>query len=167
MKKFLILIVLLGFSLEAKDKVKPGFLVYKGNFFDIQYPKNFRPSPSLKGLKADDPKPDSARFLSPDKSVEFFIYSPQWSGSDPYTDIDSQKETLKEEKTETAKDGTVHKWYTYSAKNGSYTRAFHESFHPEYNTKRIFGVKFKDQNSYKKHQKDYLHFKKSLIQYGD
>jgi len=51
--------------------------IYKGSWFEIQYPINFIAYPNEQIDKFEDytfVKTDEAHFLSPDRSVEFFVY---------------------------------------------------------------------------------------------
>ncbi|MCX7998206.1 MAG: hypothetical protein N3A69_04540 [Leptospiraceae bacterium] len=166
MKTLLFTLFLISFSLGAKDKVKKGFLQYEGMFFTVEYPKTFTPIPDLTKFPKSE-LPDNARFVSPDKKVEFYVHAPQWSAEDEYSKLDEKKEKLQSSKEEKDKNGYVHKWYTYQAKNGSYSRAFHEVRHPDFNTLKIIGIKFSSQADYDKYKKDYLHFKSSLKQFAD
>lgn len=163
---FLTLFLVLNISIFAKDKSKKGFVLFEGSFFSVEYPKNFTPNPNPADRKQTDLL-DSATFLSPDKKVEFYVFAPQWSGEDEYSKLNSKKEKLQSSKEEKDKGGYIHKWYTYQAKDNSYTKAFHEVYHPDLNTKRILGIKFQSQKDYDKYKKDYLYFKQSLKQFAD
>ena len=58
---------------------------FRGSWFDIEYPENFTARPTA--LTTDE-----AYFLSPDGTVEFFVYSPLWSGDpESYLKISPRK----------------------------------------------------------------------------
>lgn len=159
-----LLIFLATTVIIAKDKVTKGYKLFKGAYFDIEYPTNFKPHFGGKKVSKDEPV-DSTYFTSPDSAVEFFIFSPLWSGDVDYTEM-KLGEKLKEEK-ETNENGYINTWKTFVAKDGSYTRSFHMIYHPDYNTKKIYGIQFQSSKAYDKYKKEYLHFKKSHKQYAD
>lgn len=152
---------------------------YSGSWFDISYPTNFTTSPSAP-LNTDNSndllhyiETDEATFTSPDKSVEFFVFSPLWSG-DPidYLSIKPTEEVVNE-KTATKGEGygkSITRWVTIRAKDGTYYRSF-VSIKNQANTEsplhHVFGIKYKNNEAYEKYKDDYNAFKKSLIQYGD
>ena len=72
-------------------------LTYKGAWFEIDYPKIFTVKPSIPSSTPD--LYDSAYFISPDKKVTFYVFSPQWSGD--ATDISLNKNTEVEKDTRT------------------------------------------------------------------
>lgn len=155
---------------------------YKGAMFKITYPANFI---------AKKEGPDEASFTSPDGSIQFYIYSPMWSG-DPI----SYLQALSTEKIEsdisipniklslitTSSGGAVYdkevdRYVTFTAKDGSYKRSlvsitegfvdFPDSTEYGSKTHKVFGIKYKDQATYNAYLNDYLAFKKSLVQYLD
>lgn len=96
---------------------------FKGAWFDIKYPAPFTAKGSLKSATSDKGY-ESAFFESPDHTVEFYVFAPQWSGNP--TDI-SLKNNVKVLSTDTQNTGTqVSRWWTIVAKNGSYTRSYQE-----------------------------------------
>ncbi len=103
--------------------------------------------------------------------MEFFVYSPLWSGN-PKTYLNAaENEELISEKEETSPDpifkGTdrVTRWLTFKDVSGSYIRSA-VSIKTE-STHHVFGVKYKNLEIYEQYKNDYLKFKKSLIQYAD
>lgn len=162
----LIILVLFFFSVQvfAKDKLTPGFLLYKGGWFEIEYPKDFTVKPSIPSTM--EKLYDSAYFISPDKKVKFYVFSPQWSGEAADIAFSPDKEIEKDKKTET-KNGVKTKWYTYEAKDGSYSRSYQESTNTEETTKLIIGIEYFGRDSYKKYKDSYLKFKKSIVQFAD
>jgi hypothetical protein len=159
-----LLVLFFTFQAHAKDKKISGFSTYKGGWFEIQYPKNFSVKPSIPSSIPN--KFDSAFFISQDKKVKFYVFAPQWSGDATDITINTAKETEKDTKNET-KDGFKYRWFTYEAKDGSWTRSYQETTNEEGTTKLIIGVEYEDQDSYKKHKDSYLKFKKSIVQFAD
>ena len=161
---FVLSVLLVCTSVIAKDKKKSDSLTYKGAWFEIDYPKNFTVKPSIPSSTPD--LYDSAYFISPDKKVTFYVFSPQWSGD--ATDISLNKNTEVEKDTRTeSKNGFKHKWYTYESKDGSKLRSYQETTNAEETTKLIIGIEYTDRESYKKYKDEYLEFKKSIKQFAD
>jgi hypothetical protein len=148
---------------NAKDK-NTNSLTYKGGWFEIEYPKTFTVKPSIPSNTPD--LYDSAFFISPDKKVKFYVFSPQWSGDATDIAIDSKTEIEKDTKTET-KNGMTNKWYTYETKGNTKLRSYQETTNQEGTTKLIIGIEYADRESYKKYKEDYLKFKKSIRQFAD
>ncbi len=139
--------------------------VYTGAWFDVEYPGNFKVKPSMKSSSSAEGN-DSAFFVSPDGSVEFYVYSPQWNGEPSDIEADGKTETVTS-KTFEDKDGVKTRRVTVKAKNNAYTRSFVDTENTELNTRVVFGIKYKDEKAYKKYVADYLAFKKSLRQFAD
>ena len=136
---------------------------YKGAWFDIKYPASFTAKGSLKSTTSEGY--ESAIFTSPDHSVEFYVFSPQWGG-DP-KDISVKKtEKVSDNKTQTSRSKIL-KWWTILAKDGSYTRSYQETTDNSSYTNLVFGVKYKSLLAYNKYKSQYLAFKSSLTQYAD
>ncbi len=109
--KYLILILLVSCSTSFSQTK-----VYNGAWFDIKYPSSFTVRESIKSVSGEGY--ESAFFISPDKSVEFYIFSPQWRGE--AKDIALKiTEKLASEKKQKSGDAEI-KWWTISAKDGSY-----------------------------------------------
>jgi hypothetical protein len=166
MNKFLNIFIFLSLvlsttALVAKDKTKK----YKGAFFEVSYPHNFTVKPSIRNSGGMDAY-DSAFFISPDKKVKFYIFSPQWSGDATDIAMDSEKEIEKDVKTEKNKN-EENRWFTYASKVGSKTRSYHEIVSADKSTVKIFGIEYDDKKSYDKYKAEYLKFKKSLQQFAD
>jgi hypothetical protein len=153
---------------------------YKGAWFDVAHPSTF--TARKEGM-------DEASFISPDGTVEFYVYSPQWSG-DPVWYMQSQaNETLESDTStedlnppNTNQYGTtyykkVFRYITFTAKDGSYKRSLvsitagwvikPEDTDFSSKTHLVFGITYKDKASYDKYLGDYQMFKKSLVQYAD
>ncbi len=128
-----------------------GLKRYNGQYFSVEYPAVFLASPSgpiqsfnpNDNLEALDEKPDNepvgdyyfintdeAYFEAPDKSVEFFVYSPQWSGeSESYRKVLHSEQITAHEEKSTIKKGVHYghiktDWVTLKARNGSYYRSY-------------------------------------------
>lgn len=165
---------------QAKQK-EVGTILYKGSWFDIKYPENFTASPTASTNVYNGQKyvqTDEATFTSPDGTVEFFVYSPLWSGNpETYLTI-SEKEEVVSEKNEEVKESErsgalgdrIVRWVTVKAKDGSYYRSFvsiNEQVGTGSDVHHVFGIKYKDNASYEKYRDSYVAFKESLQQYAD
>lgn len=146
-----------GHTLQGK------WLTYKGAYFDIQYPANFRARGSL---RTDGERYDSAFFTSPDKKVEFYVYSPIWNGEPEDIEIDETTESYVSRNTE-ERNGIKIRRATIRAKDGSYVRSFEDTENTNTNNRTVFGIKYLDQAAYDKYRQTYLAFKKSIKQYAD
>lgn len=71
---------------------------YKGAWFKVEYPSDFTVKPSLKSTSGKGY--DSAFFVSPDESVEFYIFSPMWNGVPSDIELNPKTEKLVSETTE-------------------------------------------------------------------
>ncbi len=136
---------------------------YKGAYFDVRYPASF----SARGSqRTDGERYDSAFFRAPDGSVEFYIFSPIWNGDPQDIEINEATESYVSQKTET-RNGIKVRRVTISGKDGSYLRSFEDTEDTNTNTRKVFGIKYKDQSAYNKYRQTYLTFKQSLKQYAD
>ena len=188
------LIATLGVSVaEARHVPRAGIpaptRVYNGAWFDIRPPSTFSARPSLKGISGGGY--DSAFFESPDKRVEFYVFSPQWNGTpsdivlDPAREVEVSRKVEEIQGMETVDrpsrkgdpaSGSTEKqkvvksratWVTVRAKNGSYTRSWVDVENPEYNTRKVFGIRYRDARSLAVYKKQYVAFKASLRQFSD
>lgn len=160
MKKFILFISVTISAIALQGQTK----TYSGAWFDIKYPSTFTVKPSLKSATNANGY-ESAFFQSPDRLVEFYVFSPQWSGK--ATDIALKTtEKITSTKTETSDNITI-RWWTITANNGSYTRSYEEKTDNLSNTNRVIGIKYKNQSAFDKYKKQYLAFKASLVQYAD
>ncbi len=138
---------------------------FKGAWFEIWIPTNFKVIPSLKSSSSSDGY-ESAFFRSPDSKVEFYIFSPQWNGEP--SDIAVNTATEKQISTESKPSGNnIITWVTIKANDGHYTRAYQDTKAKDGSTRWVVGIKYSDQNSYNNYKEDYLKFKKSLQQFAD
>jgi len=155
-------------------------LLYKGSWFDIQYPSNFSPkpvSPINTFNNANNIITDEATFISPDKSVEFFVYSPQWSGNPKnYLEKTSDEILISENISKNPQEfasqygDTIIKTVIFRASDKSYFRSY-TSIMQQVGTQsplhHVFGIKYKNDVSYKRYKNAFEQFKKSLHQYAD
>ena len=169
---FYILIFLVNTSVSQAEnidnnisKMDSQYMTYKGAWFTIDYPKSFKVNPSI---SYDDTSYDSVFFSPVDNEVTFYICSPLWGSTCDDIQLDALLETKGEvQTTKNTKNGlsnTVH-FYTITAKDGSYLRSYQESV--QESTRWIIGIKYKNENALKKYRMQYLHFKKSLLQFSD
>ncbi len=153
-------------------------MLYRGSWFDATYPQTFSAAPTAptdtyNGLTFV--QTDEATFTSPEGNVEFFVYSPLWSGNPQnYLNIASTEE-LVDEKTEEKPEngpsgGTKTRWVTIKAKDSSYYRSF-ISIQRQLGTgselHHVLGIKYRDAAAYETYKSAYTAFKQSLRQYAD
>lgn len=148
-------------------------MLYRGSWFDVKYPQPFSAAPKTPTAIYNGQsiiQTDEATFNSPDGTVEFFVYSPLWSGEPKNYLTIAPTEVLVDEKTEEKADngstgGTKTHWVTVKAKDGSYYRSYvsvrREAFH------HVFGIKYRDAAAYEAYKVAYASFKLSLKQYAD
>lgn len=171
----MLLLATVSQKLEAQSASR--WPVYSGAWFDIEYPPDFKVRPSLQTSAAIEGKYDSAFFISADKSVEFYVLSPQWNREPKDIALNPRQEVLVSheiKKTQHGKDSDgeyVHRivtqWFTVRAKDGSYWRSWLDIEDVGIDTRKVFGIKYRDQKAYDRHKEAYLRFKSSLKQYAD
>ncbi|MCX7717651.1 MAG: hypothetical protein N2111_04505 [Candidatus Sumerlaeaceae bacterium] len=138
---------------------------FEGEWFTVEYPANFKVRPSLK-LHSHQTRPDSAFFTAPGGEVEFYVFSPQWSGEPSDIMPDPKTEIVNDETTRTEGGRTVREW-DIKARDGSYFRAIADTTAHEGTVRWVFGIKYRDKASYDRWRPTYLRFKKSLQQFAD
>lgn len=148
----------------SEEKSASTYSTYKGAWFDIEYPANFKVENSLKSSTNSEGF-DSAFFTSPDGKVQFYIFSPQWSGKPDDIKIEENEKML-ETKVEN-KNGIFINRSTVAAKDGSYFRSYEESSEMEGQINKVFGIKYASKEDLERYREEYLHFKNSLKQYAD
>jgi len=167
---------------EKQQLAKKGLKRYSGNYFSVLYPKDFTAKPAMKEEKGTKKSnTDEATFISPDGAIEFFVYSPLWSGK-PLNYLDKwQNETLldqdgkKDFKENAYRNYVLTSWKTFKANDASYQRSYvaqrgcHDDGQSSFNdcTTKVFGIKYKNKKAYEHYKPAYLAFKKSLEQYAD
>ena len=137
---------------------------YKGAWFDIEYPSTFKVGNSLKSATNVDGF-DSATFTSPDGKVQFYVFSPQWSGE--AIDILLKPSEIQLESSSKIQNGLQIKRWTVKARNGSYFRSYEATSETESNINKVFGIKYGSKEDLDMYKESYLHFKNSLQQYAD
>jgi hypothetical protein len=161
----LLLAVALCLTAAHADPIKipnQGLKTYKGAWFDVQYPLGFKVVPRQKSATNAEGY-DAVSFLSADGLVEFYVYSPQWSGTSDWTKRRSG-EKLTSKSTEQAGDQTI----TYvTFKGPGYTRSYADYRQPQYNVRWVFGYRYKHSAAYHAYRNLYLQFKQSLKQFAD
>jgi len=153
---FLILIFC-GNSLLAQTKT------FEGAWFDISYPSSFAAIGSLESISGSGF--ESAVFRSPDNLVEFYIFSPQWSG-EPSDILIQSNEILENSSSEFSEDIEIRRW-TIESRDGTYKRSYQEKINSMQNTNWIVGIKYADLAAFEKYKINYILFKSSLKQYAD
>ncbi len=152
--------------------------LYRGSWFDVKYPQTFSAVPKAPATSHAGEtvvQTDEATFTAADGAVEFFVYSPLWSGTPSAYLAIAPTETLVDEKTEESagsgvSGGTRTHWVTVKAKDGSYHRSF-VSIRRQLGTgselHHVFGIKYRDAAAYESYKAAYVSFKQSLRQYAD
>ena len=141
-----------------------GYKKFQGAWFDILYPKDFQPRMSMLSKSSGERKSESAFFRSPDGEVEFYIYSPQWSGEPRDIALNPSSEIMGDKSVST-KNGETTTMYTIKAKDGSYMRSYREI--STESTRHVIGIKYKNKAAHTKYRTKYVKFRDSLHQYAD
>ena len=150
----------------SRPKALPGgWKLYRGAWFEIACPPGFTPRPSKKSATAETGH-DSAFFLSPDRLVEFYVFSPQWGGEPEDILLDPATETVVSRKRDRRRGRTT-EWVEIRAKNGAYLRAYADTVDETLNTRKTFGIRYRDAGAYRRYREAYLAFKESLVQFAD
>ncbi|MFY9942942.1 MAG: hypothetical protein WAK57_12265 [Desulfobacterales bacterium] len=138
--------------------------VFQGAWFEITYPAGFTPAPSLASSTAEGV--DSAAFISPDGSVSFYVYAPQWGGEPTDIALDPLHETLVSENRAVQNNREIH-WLTICAKDGGYCRAYQDTRTQQGSVRTVLGIKYRDEQARQRYLQDYLRFRNSLEQFAD
>ena len=154
----------LAFLVFAVAAQAAGVTTYGGAWFEIDAPADFTVRPSLPSDSAEGF--DSAFFTAPDGAVQFYVHSPQWGGDPTDIAIDPATETLSAEKVVT--DGPVtRRWFTISAKDGSYSRSYLTVSDARGPTERTIGIRYRSIADLQAYNARYLAFRDSLRQFAD
>jgi hypothetical protein len=152
--------------------------LYRGTWFDVSYPATFTAAPQTPTStynRQTTVQTDEATFTSPDGKVEFFVFSPLWSGEPKDYLTVGPREGLVDEKIVENPDngpsgGTKTRWTTIKAEDDSYYRSF-VSIQRQVGTgsevHHVFGIKYRDTAAYEAYKAEYTAFKQSLRQYAD
>lgn len=156
--------------MDLRVAVRDGdWLTYRGPWFDIDYPASFRPLGYDRAPRSDDYDEDGMRFGSPGGTVEFYVYSPLWSGSPGWPTV-WPAETVLQRTTNAEGSGIERKsltWVTLSGPQDEYTRSWIEIHQPELNVRHYFGIRYTGVVAYDRWRDEYEQFKDSLVQYAD
>lgn len=183
-KRIVIVCVLVFYVSISWAKSSTELKRYTGNNFAIEYPAEFSARAGKKHSRDDYQAGDEAFFTSPDKYVEFFVYSPLWDGKPDYYLEVAKTEILLDEKISKTKnndpfvdkalDQKITHWLSVKAKDDSYFRSFvHTSLRSSDASLKIagidtvFGIKYKNKQSYDKYKTAYIAFKQSLQKVAD
>lgn len=152
-------------TLKIPEKQTPTeYSKFSAAWFEIEYPSNFKAENSLKSYTNSEGF-DSAVFTAPDGKVQFYVFSPQWSGEP--TDIKVMPGERIFETSEEEKNGNFVKRWTVKANDGTYSRSYEETSENVSHTNQVFGIKYSSDADLEKYRDEYLHFKNSLIQFAD
>ena len=172
----ILLFLALCTTASAKPKPLAGWKRYSETWCDIFYPQAFTPRP-IQASRTSSEGVDSAAFLSPAREVEFYVFSPQWSGHASALDVDPGRERLTSKEIthsdyrtgdgQAEKDAIEDTWLGITALDGSYVRFVHQHSNRLLNTAQAFGIQCKDMVAYRRCQADYDRFRKSLMRYAD
>ena len=158
------------FLISDVSRGEGNWSTYKGAWFEIKYPPGFTVKPGQKSATRQEGY-DSAYFVSPDKGVVFYVFSPQWQGKAREADIEinPNREVLIEQNVRKEKEpaGNIKTIRTLliKAKDNSYLRAIKDETTDS--TRLVFGIRYKSKEFYNEYYPDYLQFKKSLSQFAD
>jgi len=165
MKTVLLSLILLFSLWPATQKTTGQWQVFKGAWFEIKYPAGFQPRPSQRSSTSET-EYDSAFFTSNDGTAEFYVFSPMWNGTPADIEINPQREVIFSQTVSRAW-GRVIRRVTIKARDGSYMRSFEDTEDKTNNTRKVFGIKYRDQATYNRYRQMYLTFKASLTQFSD
>lgn len=138
--------------------------IFRGAWFDVRYPTDFTARPSLKSSTAEGY--DSAEFISPDGTIAFYVFAPQWGGNAADIVLVPEREQLVAEQRRQVRDREI-RWFTIAAKDGSYHRSYQETVARQGSIKTIVGIKYRSQETRLRYQNAYELFRKSLKLYAD
>ncbi len=158
---------LLVASFSAAASTDDKALPFKGAYFEVKYPSQFK----ARALESSSRNAASAAtFTSPDGSMQFYIFSPQWGGDPPGIALNSAGETETARKTEKGRssgvDGTF-TWYTIVANDKSYTRTYQDFVATDKSIRWVIGMKYTSDAALQQYRAHYGRFKASLRQLAD
>ena len=155
-------------QIEVNERKPPGKFEnvkkYKGAWFEIDYPFSFKAVNSLASSTSVEGY-DSALFTAPDGNVQFYVFSPQWSGLP--TDIEVQPDEILIDSASAVQNGLEVKRWTIQAKDGSYFRSYESTSETDSKINKVFGIKYSSTRDLEQYRETYLMFKNSLEQYAD
>jgi lipocalin len=173
---FLAAMFIMPVSAQPQASQAAHYQKYKGAWFDIEYPAGWKERPASRSTTSVDGS-DNAWFTSPDGSAQFYVFSPQWNGDPKEIALNAKREILVSHGVERASRGkmtgggylanNVAKWYTVRAKDHSYERSWIDLEDKGLNVRHVFGVKYRNAQTYRKYSAQYEHFRRSLEQFSD
>lgn len=168
-------------AIKKSEPAQADTAYFRGRYFTVAYPENFEFWPTAPTTVFNGKtfvQTDEAFFISPDETVDFFVYSPLWSGDpESYFEIALSEQLVSEKIEETKEEehpgqfgDKIVRWVTIKAKDDSYYRSF-VSIKSQVGTgsdlHHVFGIKYQDNAAYEKYKAAYVAFKESLKQYSD
>ena len=172
-KRSVLLVLLAAASLCSTASPRSDLKTFRGAWFTARYPRDFKPRAGLPGRTTAREGCDSAFFTSPDKAVEFYIYSPQWNGTPTDYLFDPKREVLVASRQVRKRGGSRRdedvriRWVTVRAKDHGYTRSWVDTENIDLRTRLVLGIKYRDRASYRKYLAKYRAFKSSIEQFAD
>ncbi|MFZ2959599.1 MAG: hypothetical protein WA705_22160 [Candidatus Ozemobacteraceae bacterium] len=164
----LVLVAMTGSVFAASGKAAVQWKPFVGAWFEILYPADFVAKPSL--VDQNNPAAfSSAFFTSRNGEVEFYVFSPKFNMAPKDSELNRDLEN-QVSSTEKNNRGIITKKMTISAKDGSYIRMIEDvtdTSGPNVHVRRVFGIKYKDQNVLDQNKKMFDSFKKSLVEKRD
>jgi hypothetical protein len=150
----------------AKDAIQ--YEAYKGKWFGIYFPRDWRVTPSLRDTSAGagDEVYDSVFFTAPDNAAEFYVYCPRYTGKPKDVEINRLVENQLGQTLEEA-EGVRIRTVRIQAKDSSYVRFIEDTEAFIKRRRLVFGVKFVGQEAIKKYNPAYMHFKQSFRKFAD
>jgi hypothetical protein len=163
MKAFLLMV---WFTLcTVQLSVAQQYQHYNGTFFGVEYPKGFKPKPSL-GVNNEV----WSVFFKKNKHIEFYVYAPHPQNASKGKAADIQlnfsSEYILEEEIQQKNSQTI-KYYTIADKNKKYFRSYQETYNKAGRLLNIIGIKYKDVKTYQKYETLFNYFRDSLTQFAD
>lgn len=159
--KYLLSVCLASLALPAQENQ---YKKYRGTWFEIQYPGNFRIIPSLQSAGVPGAF-GSVFFELPDRAVRFYIFAPQWAGENPDIALKDTEETNQPDKKEN-KDGFRKVWYTIRPKQTGRTRSYLETTNEEGTVRWAIGIEYANRKVYERYLPQDDRFKTALQQFS-
>lgn len=147
------------------DGSTKGWPIFRGTWFTVKYPPGFVVTPREPGATTTGTRPDGVSFGSPGGKVEFYVYSPQWSGTSQWIKPRPGESLIDKKTEESDRRKVTH--VTLKGVSGSYRRVYIDTLDKLSNTRTVFGIKYWGEGAYQQYRAQYLLFKQSLVQFTD
>jgi hypothetical protein len=158
-----LLVAVLTLALAAVAGSTPAWRSFSGAWFRVKVPPGFRVEAREMRMEGDSKRFDGVSCKSPDGKAEFYVYSPQWSGTPKWIALRAG-----EKRVGSSVEESEQRKVTYvTLKGNGYTRSYADAHGKQDGTRTVFGFQYRDQATYKKYRSLYLQFKKSLTQFAD